>query len=231
MKKGLLFLLVIMVSLQSFAQISVWKDTVYYNGFPKNDMLAYKVDTIYNPSNVDSLHLSWSLVNQNLLTGWASVGICDWVSCYLFDGTSHDASLGPNGKGVFYVDMKAAPTAADGCSYATIRLNQKGTGNNKDIVFKYCAWPSSTKDIDASNFVTIYPNPSSNFVNISINNTRIANLNVLNVVGRKVAHFDINSSTPNPIRVALDNVANGVYLLQFTDAAGKQIGVRRFTKN
>ena len=114
----------------------------------------------------------------------------------------------------------------------TLRLTQTGgAGTTKDIVYKYCSWPTSVKELDPANFVTIYPNPASNFINITINNDKISNLNVLNVVGRKVAKFEVTPNTPNPIRIPLDNVADGVYLLQFTDADGKQLGVKRVTKN
>ena len=231
MKKGLLFLLFTVIGFSSFAQFLVSSDTVYISGFPKTDISAHKADTIYNTSNMDSLHLTWYKVSDNLLPGWSGIGICDWENCYQFDGSAHTASLAPGAKNIIYVDMKAAPTASDGCSYATLRLTQSGGAmTTKDIVYKYCTWATAVKEVDAANFVTIYPNPASSFVNISINNDKITNVNILNVVGRKVARFDVSANTPNPIRISLDNVADGMYLLQFTDANGKQLGVRRVTK-
>lgn len=221
----------VFVALQSFAQMSVWKDTVVFSGFPKNNVGYYKTDTIYNGSAIDSMEVSWYKASDNLLTGWTGVGICDINNCYTYDNGTHSFKLPPNGKGLLYVDMKAAPTAADGCSYATIRLSEVGTMNTKDVVYKYCAWATAVKDVDGANMVTIYPNPASSFINIGLNDKRISSLNVLNVVGRRVAHFDIDASTPNPIRIPLENVADGVYLLQFADANGKLLGVRRVTKN
>lgn len=233
MKKGLLFTLCMVLGLGAFAQFTVWKDTVFYNGFPKDGTVKYKPDTIYNSSTVDTLKFTWVKVSENLLTGWEGIGVCDWVNCQTWAGAGNPqtAVLPPGGKNIIYVDMKAASTAADGCSYTTLRLSHIGTAYTKDIVFKYCNWPTNVKETDPSNFVTIYPNPASNYINISINNDKITNLNVLNVVGRKVARFDVTPNTPNPIRVGLENVADGVYLLQFTDANGKQLGVKRVTKN
>lgn len=231
MKKGLLLLGVLFLGLHAFAQMTVWKDTVVYTGFPKTDIAKYKADTIYNGSALDSMEVSWFKSSDNFLTGWSGVGICDIANCYSYDGSSHSFKLPPNGKGILYVDMKASPTAADGCSYATIRLAEVGTMNTKDIVYKYCAWATAVKDLDASNMVAIYPNPASSFIHIGLNDKRISSLNVLNVVGRRVAHFDIDGGTPNPIRIPLENVADGVYLLQFADANGKLLGVRRVTKN
>jgi hypothetical protein len=233
MKKGLLFTLCMVLGLGAFAQFTVWKDTVFYNGFPKDGTTKYKADTIYNSSSVDSVHFTWTKVSENLLTGWTGIGVCDWSNCQTWSGAGNlqTTGLAAGGKGIIYVDMSAASTAADGCSYTTLRISHIGSAYSKDIVYKYCNWPTSVKDADPANFVTIYPNPASSFINISINNDKITTLNVLNVVGRKVAKFDVTPNTPNPIRIGLDNVADGVYLLQFTDAAGKQLGVKRVTKN
>lgn len=232
MKKGLFFLLLLSVVFSSaFAQMTVWKDTVVYTGFPKTNIGKYKSDTIYNGNTVDSMEVSWYKSSDNLLTGWSGVGICDINNCYTYDGATHSFKLPPSGKGIMYVDMKAEPTAADGCSYVTIRLSEVGTINSKDIVYKYCAWATQVKDLENNNLVTIYPNPASSFINISINDKKITTLNIVNVVGRKVAKFDIDNSTPNPIRIPLEGVADGVYLLQFADANGKLLGVRRVTKN
>jgi hypothetical protein len=161
--------------------------------------------------------------------------VCDWTNCQTWTGAANLQTVtgsAAGGKGIIYVDMSAATTAADGCSYATVTCKPRWKCiTTKDIVYKYCNWPTSVKDADPANFVTIYPNPASSFINISINNDKITTLNVLNVVGRKVAKFEVTPNTPNPIRIGLDNVADGVYLLQFTDAAGKQLGVKRVTKN
>jgi len=231
MKKGLLFILLCVLASSGFAQMTVWKDTVIYTGFPKTDAAKYKADTIYNGNMADSMEVSWYKSSDNFLTGWSGVGICDIITCYSYDGSTHSFKLPPGGKGILYVDMKATTTAADGCSYVTVRLNEVGTMNTKDIVYKYCAWATQVKDLESNNLVTIYPNPASSFINISINDKKITTLNILNVVGRKVAKFDIDNSTPNPIRIPLEGVADGVYLLQFADANGKLLGVRRVTKN
>jgi hypothetical protein len=161
------------------------------------------------------------------LTGWEGVGICDKVTCYTYANTltSKTFTLDPGEKVIMYVDMKAATTAADGNSYVTV------TTNFGPMTFKFMTWATQVKDFENNNIVTVYPNPASSFINITINDKKVASMNVINVVGRRVAKFDIDATTPNPIRVPLDNVADGVYLLQFSDVNGKILGVRRVTKN
>jgi hypothetical protein len=225
MKKLILSLLVTaFAATQSFAQVTIMHDTVVYNGFPKDGYVHSLKDSIVNNSAGPAV-ITWNKSAELLGTGWTGLGICDPVMCYSYDNAQHDFTLAPGAKGVMYVDMKAIPTAADGNQYVTI------TTNYGPMTFVYKTWATQVKDFENNNIVTVYPNPASSFINITINDKKVASMNVMNVVGRRVAKFDIDATTPNPIRVPLDNVADGVYLLQFSDVNGKILGVRRVTKN
>jgi len=46
-----------------------------------------------------------------------------------------------------------------------------------------------------------------------------------------MARFEVDPSRYHSLTYNLDHVANGVYLLQFSDSKGKILGVRRVTKN
>jgi hypothetical protein len=228
MKKSLILLVLVVLSVSSFAQ-TIWKDTVVVN-IPKDGFVHSLYDTIYNNApGPDSLILTWSKSSESLLTGWSGVGICDATvgggTCYPFnDGSPHTLKIPPGSKATIDVQMKALTTAMDGCSYVTV------TTNFGPMTFKYCAWPTATKNFDNTNFVTIYPNPATDYVNILINDKRVTSINVVNVIGRRIAKFNVDASKNDDIRVPLDKVADGVYLLQFADASGKVMGVRRVTK-
>jgi hypothetical protein len=225
MKKLLLSLAVLLLgATQMIAQTTIAHDTVHYFGFPKDAGSHALKDSIVNSSASPAV-VTWSKSAETLLTGWTGVGICDPVNCFMFNGASHSATLAPGQTGVWYVDMSAIPTAADGSSYVTL------TTNFGDMTFKFTSWATQVKDFENNNLVTIYPNPATSYINIAINDNRVSSINVMNVVGKKVGRFAVDANTPNPIRIPLDNVLDGVYLLQFTDANGKLLGVRRVTKN
>jgi len=227
MKKSLTLLVFVVLSVSSFAQ-TIWKDTVFVS-IPKDGFTHELYDTIYNNS-ASPLTLTWNKSGETLLTGWTGVGICDATvgggGCYgwILANTSHNLVIAANGKATLDVQMSALTTAMDGCSYVTV------TTNFGPITFKFCAWPTATKDFDNSNFVTIYPNPATDYVNILINDKKVTSINVVNVIGRRIAKFNVDASKNDDIRVPLDKVADGVYLLQFADASGKVMGVRRVTK-
>ncbi len=230
MKKILTVIVFVVVSLSSFAQ-TIWKDTVTYPGsFPKDDVLYHLYDTIYNNSS-SPLTLTWNKSSESLLSGWTGSGVCDAATgsigtCYGWSdlSTLKTIVIAPNGKATIYILMKASPTAMDGTSTVTLSTNFG------PMVYQFTAWPSSTKDFDNNNFVNIYPNPARDFVNITINDKKVTNINVVNVIGRRIARFNVDANKTDNIRVPLDKVADGIYLLQFSDASGKVLGVRRVTK-
>lgn len=229
MKKILTVAALLAISVSSFAQ-TIWKDTVLWNGFPKDGGVYGLWDTIYNNSS-SPLTLTWSKSSETLLTGWTGIGICDGATgatgtCYGWSDLSSMKSItiAPNGKATLEVQMKASTTAADGCSYVTLGTN---FGN---ITFKFCAWATQTRDFDNANLVTVYPNPATDYVNITLNDKRINTINVVNVIGRRITKFTVDANKNDFFRVPLDKVADGIYLLQFADANGKVLGVRRVTK-
>ena len=224
MKKLLFLLTISVVSFAAQAQVLIKHDTVWYKGFPKDNVLHSLKDTITN-NTASPVTITWNKSAENILTGWSVLGLCDPVACYLNSTDNHSATLNPGESGVWYVDMKAATTAQDGTSWVKL------TTNYGDMVYMFQTWPTSVKDFDNNNLVSIYPNPATDKITIALTDKRIASVQVVNVIGRKMARFEVDPSRDHSLTYNLDHVANGVYLLQFSDSKGKILGVRRVTKN
>ena len=231
MKKILLSFLSLIVGVSAFAQINISADTAFYSYFPKDSMDHHEKITISNPSTTSPVTVTWIKHTENLLSGWQIGGICDKVACYDNPSGAKTFTLNAGQSAIFYVGMIVDQEAASGCSSATIKFTNSGNAETKYGSFKYCAWPLSTRNFENNNIVSIYPNPASNFVNITLNDKNISIINVVNVIGRKIARFDVDYSKSNSLRVPLDNVSDGIYMLQFADENGKILGVKRVTKN
>jgi hypothetical protein len=231
MKKILLSLCLLMFAMSSFAQVSIWKDTVTFGGFHKDGNPDKLYDTLYN-NTADSITVNWTRTSGALPTGWTSTGICDestgtnYGNCFPWNLTSGNRSVVVHSgeKLIIDVSMTAQPTAVDGPVFVTLSTNYG------DMVFQFVAWPTKTNEFDVNNLVTIYPNPATDYVNVSIKDKRIASINVMNVIGKRVARFSVDQNRSSDFRVGLDKVADGIYLLQFADNTGKVLGVRRVTK-
>jgi hypothetical protein len=231
MKKLILLALFGAFSISSFAQLTAWKDTVEMLNLDKPATNLRLYDTIYNNTG-SPITMTWNKVSDALLSGWTSTGICDGPNgmCYGFNNAAHTFVVPANGKAEIDVMMNLAANATNGCSYVTVQYAEPGAGA-KNMTFKFCTnAAASTKDFENTNVVSVYPNPANDYINLNINDAKVTRINVLNIIGKKVAQFDLNAGTPNPMRIPLDNIAKGIYLLQFADNNGKLMGVKRVTK-
>ena len=229
MKKIIYTLLLLSFGLSSYAQFSVTADSVVKEGVAKG--IAEHVKCyVTNTSTTDSITIKWNKTSETLLSGWSGVSLCDNIQCYGYDNTPHSFKLAPGAQGFLEVSLTSVSSAADGCNLTNVRFTQVGGTTTKDVLYKICSWPNSTKDFENNDIVNIYPNPASDYVNITFNDKKITSVNVMNVIGRKVAKFDVDASKSNQYRVPLSNVADGIYILQFADVNGKIMGVRRVTK-
>lgn len=231
MKKIFLSLCFIAVSMIGFSQGVILHDTVQVT-ITKDGAAVALNDTIFNPSTTDSLSVTWSKTdNLSSLTGWSGTQVCDPQQCYsygMINTNVYHPKIAPGKNGVFIVDVKALPTAVNGTAFVTIAVTAGTTVGN--MVFRYDAIPTAVKDYENNNIVSLYPNPATNFINITLNERKISTIHVLNVIGRRIASFNVDANKSNQLRVPLDNVADGIYLLQFADNSGKVLGVRRVTK-
>jgi len=230
MKKIIFTLLVALSSASVYAQTIVDDTTVYIKNagcMPKTNISTGADGTIINNTN-SPIVLTWTLTNTSLLSGWTLDGICDPNTCknsaqLTSNPGPYSFNLAAGASGNILVDLKASSNAADGTSYVTV------TTSAGDIVYKFSTCPLGIKDFDHSNFVNIYPNPATNYINIALNDKNISIVNVTNVIGNKIAKFAVDANR-SPIYIPLENVSTGVYLLQFVDSKGKIIGVKKVTK-
>lgn len=227
MKKVLLTLCSFIFSLNLIAQVTVYHDTVHKQ-WPKDGIIYSLKDSIIN-NTAAPITITWNKTSESILSGWDVVGVCDLTTCIPYGATmTNNFVLNPGQKSLLYIDAKAAVNATDGDNYLTISINDGVS--NKPMTFHFFAWPSQVKETELNNVASIYPNPASNILYISILDEKVSNVNVINIIGNKIAKFAVTPNMPNPLRVPLDNVAKGVYMVQFMDQYGKVMTTKRITK-
>lgn len=220
-------ILFILVAQGIFAKAQIAHDTVYQAVYQTGTVVELK-DSILN-AGTDSLLVSWTIpsVNMSLQSGLSNVQVCDECNCYPSGllGQQHNCKKYlPSKYGIFKMDVTVSSTPGVGTSYVTANTNQ---GN---ITFAIITWPAGVQTIDQEVSMSVYPNPTTGNVKVSFNSRNVASVNVLNVLGKKVARFDLGKNPPSPVSLPLDNLTSGIYLLQLADANGKVLGVKRITK-
>ncbi len=74
--------------------------------------------------------------------------------------------------------------------------------------------------------IVIYPNPAVDFIALEHNNEEIKKLEIRNIVGAKLAEFEVRSEA----RYDLSGLARGLYLVQVLDEKDQLIATRRIKK-
>jgi hypothetical protein len=224
MKKLALVLLVAFQGVIAHAQIA--KDTIYQAVY-QSGVVELK-DSIFN-AGTDSLLVTWSIPtsNMSLQSGLTNVQVCDACNCYptnLLPNSHNCKKYLPNSWGIFKMDVTVSANPGVGTSYVTANTNLG------PITFAVITWPTNVRQIDQEVNISVYPNPTSGNVKVSFSGKTVSTVNVLNIVGKKVAKYEVGKNTVSPFSFSMDNLSEGVYLLQFTDASGKVLGVKRITK-
>ncbi|MGI9191192.1 MAG: T9SS type A sorting domain-containing protein [Chitinophagaceae bacterium] len=221
MKKILTLIAGLFLSAGAYAQVVINHDTVTYNGMPKDGFSHSLKDSITNNTGA-AASITYNISSMSLLQGWSGKGICDKNSCWSFDQTPHTFTLNPGETAQVYVDMSALPTGADGISTVTV------TTNFGQMVYRFISWPNAIKDVDNNPLVNMFPNPANAYVNFTVLDNRVAQVYITNVVGKRIMSQDLRNSG-NTVRVALDHVSDGIYMVQMADAKGQILGVKRLT--
>jgi hypothetical protein len=231
MKKIILSLSTLFFTIGSFAQLIVSADTnIMEIGKGLN---AKPIINITN-SGTNAVSLTWftDVPNCILPAGFLVSGVCELPGdCYPFNTTVHTASIAAGAtlgiEPAVSVDVTAATDAA---SYVVVNTDANG---GKNLVFKIIAknWPTSVNQMSAQKIdLSLYPTPASNTLNVVHNNKNVAKAIVINMLGRKVSEF-VTPAKSNGFSIPVGNLADGMYIIDVRDAAGRSIATQRFSKN
>ena len=77
--------------------------------------------------------------------------------------------------------------------------------------------------------VSIYPNPATNYFKVSTD-TEIGQITMYNIIGRKVKEFTTFEERQKETKYDIENLPEGMYLIQIADTEGLIIATRRLSK-
>jgi hypothetical protein len=123
-------------------------------------------------------------------------------------------------------------TAADagaGSHVGTYTYTQPSTGCTASDIITYTIGTVGIDEVNAAvNAISIYPNPTSDNINLSgINLKQIKSLNIINLLGEVVYSTNINESN---MVINVREFSSGTYFIRFIDADGVSIS-KKIMKN
>jgi hypothetical protein len=99
-----------------------------------------------------------------------------------------------------------------------VQVTEKGTNGCNGVLKTYPVgiWNTAVSDVSNNNDFILFPNPTSQFININYLGSTIDNLNitVFDMLGKKVLSQDINLNNNKQQVLDLVNLAKGVYIIK-----------------
>lgn len=239
MKKIYLLALCAFLSTQAWSQAPVnalvflvsKADSIAYSTKVKDSFyVAHHVDSTFalpftvKNTTTSALDFTWlRTVGGTQPAAWEIV-ICDPVACYAPATSTAKFNLISNGKGSMIVD--AFTNGAVGVSYVQLKFTAKGyAAQTVKIVFK--ATKSSVGVNDAFlNRIAIAPNPVQDNFRLLGFDTSINQLQVMDMTGRMVRHFEAAESNYYDI----SDLEKGTYFVNLLDKNGNRLGSKKLVK-
>lgn len=232
MKQIILFSLLFTLSFGLQAQIAFAPEAPQGSGDASSTDIQVDVDIINE--EVDDQVTFWYIdrvtptEDGNLVPEEWEFQICDINTCYLWGletcPSGNPAVLGGSSSYTYNIHMRPHGVAAEGDIYLQITAEDGSILTSIPIHYNVSG-VSSTDDLDAKQ-IKIYPNPTSDFIQIA-NDNDVEKVAIYNIVGKKIntsSHFAGKSHDVSTLQ-------KGIYLVRLFDENDQVLNVFRLNKN
>lgn len=218
------------------AQYTIEKDTVKgYWAAP-----GYTVDTKMKVTTTGSstVSFSWYVAGYSDAGGaWKIGNICEpYGNCYSAASTTGLM----NGANTFYCSVPGAKVssfdisfdgdAAPNGSFAHVVLNvTDGTTTTKPVFVAYKTASGISTAVLKEADVTIFPNPSSTFIDVLYNPAAdVKSITLYNLIGKVVNVYKVTDKNSAHCEFPVD-MPSGIYIVRVADSRGNVIATRKIT--
>lgn len=228
MKRALYFLFVMQFGLLSAQSLEFDPASFTIVGDGSEDNIESKFDI----TNIvaDDLEFQWTLDGlADVPREWEFI-VCDLVNCFPSSvsstyGTTSKSELlaGDSGSGS---SVKLTPHGVAACGTVKLRFFSPAdsTIHYGTVVFNYDLCSNSVLETEYED-LNIYPNPARNYFQLQ-NDKDVSSLAVYSILGNQLKEMDRNESN----KYAIDDLDQGIYLLQAIGKEGETLKVMRFNK-
>jgi len=230
MKRLLLcFFLVQLLAVTTWAQISISVDpgSFVLTGNPSNNDVSMHIE-VTNHSPFDA-YILWSRVVESAPSGWLT-WICDKNLCYLPTADACSPSkpniLAPGEK--MDLQIHVNPAAIEGSTPYDITFTDYEDPSiilghvDGEVIISNTV---STKNNPAQSNLTVYPNPTTDYFQIS-DTPGLKRIELFNIVGNKVRSYDALPQKQYPV----GDLSEGIYLVRLMNSTGKVLKTIRLSK-
>jgi len=243
MKHTLLIIFLSFFSFSAFTQVTINPNPVEVDKDVDLSLSYSKVEfhsTITN-DYTDEVQLKWNVIKIDGPDEW-EIQVCDNLACYAYGVHTNinpamgleEATIIEGNGGTSILDPKVKPNGIAGCGTYEISVSfvsdpdsilYTNTYNVKINVDENCeALPVSVEEFKRAN-VKIFPNPTTNFFQIT-DNEFVSDIEIFNIVGKRMTQ----ATFVNGKSFDVSEFPNGLYLVRMIDEEGTILKTTRLTK-
>lgn len=232
MKKLLLFQFLLLSSLALSAQISFSPEAPEGSGDADVDKVLIYID-ITNDLNENQATF-WYIdrdtltEHEHLVPSEWEFQVCDINTCYMWgrEDCPEDRPAIFDANQTWPYEFKMRPNGVAGTGDVVFNITDADGNIIASIPVHYdITSTTSTKNIE-ENQLRIYPNPSSDFIQIE-NDLEVSAISFHNIIGKKISFAKHSVGDLHDV----SGFQDGIYLVRVFDKNGDVITVSRFTKN
>ncbi len=206
------------------SDINIDQDSVSLNG--EANKVAHAEFSIQNSGN-SNIDVYWKVSKIDFSDQW-DFSFCDNVLCYR--NLEECPKNKPNKLAAGSIskwDFKVTPNSVNGSGVVVIKLYSDSDFTNflDEIKINISIFKVSNKEFEDQE-LTLAPNPASTYFKV-LSDKEVANVEVFNIIGKKVKNFEGNNSNYYNI----SDLRNGAYLVRVLSKAGKVLKVKKLNIN
>ncbi|MDI9320850.1 MAG: T9SS type A sorting domain-containing protein [Phycisphaerales bacterium] len=176
-----------------------------------------------------NIQLSWKFTDHHLDAAWTFEGGCDNIGCYIY---STNTNVTDNIASTKQCDFKFSyngDTAAMGTkSYSTIEITE-GTTKKFATFVAYKTSTGISSSMLQDNEVAIFPNPASNYIDVTYNaSSDVKTIALYNLIGKVVSVYKVTDKNSARCEFSAD-MPSGIYVVRIADSKGNVIATRKIT--
>lgn len=173
----------------------------------------------------DSLDIDWSLVSNNLVSGW-DYSLCDFGTCYI--GVPQKGTMKRMGiSDTAFLKLNISPQQVLGTGSVTFKVSPT-PNESYNVTITVVVYPSAILENAAFESVSIYPNPAKDIVTIENSFAQHGNISIYNVIGEKLVDFV--ASPGEKSNISFTSLPAGLYFVKYTHSLGEVI-TKKIVKN
>jgi hypothetical protein len=192
------------------------------------------IGCINNGTLMDTVE--WRVINYFIPNNWDAQVVCDWRNCFLLSDTAwHSPQCAPNSQQQnisFYAKRNLG--SGPGCAIAVVEYRVAGQSSSSItnlIITSYSSaslcFPLAAEDVISEEQINMFPNPVSDKLNIQIKNKYAVRAVVNTLTGTII---DEKKILNNSVSFHLEQIPNGLYIIDIKNAQEKSIQVKKFLK-